>query len=193
MTTLVLCRHVEAGNDGQARALAEELSELLLDAVYTSPLERACETARAVAARHGLAPVEVDELREIDFGEADGLAFDEFPAALQRELLDRPARARFPGGETYAELQSRVCAALEGIVRRHTEQTIVVVSHAGPIRAALARWLMMDDEAIFRIDQGFGAVNVVDWVDGVPLVRLVNCAGPAGRITHGATRRSMRA
>ena len=180
MTRLVLCRHAEAGNAGQAAALADELSGLTFAAVYTSPLVRALETARAVAARHGLAALEVDELREIDFGQVDGLAFEELPAELREGLLHSPAKVRFPGGETYGELQRRVCDALDGLVAAHPEDTIDVVSHAGSIRAALARWLMMDDEAIFRIQQDYGAVNVVDWTGGVPLIRLVNSATPYG-------------
>jgi broad specificity phosphatase PhoE len=176
MTTLVLCRHAEEGNAEQARALAEELADLRLAAVYTSPLGRAVETARAVASPHELSPLVVSELREIEFGDVEGLSFDEFPTGLQQGLLQAPAEVRFPGGETYTELQHRVCAALDRIVGAHPDRAIVAVSHAGSIRAALAQWLRMDDHAIFRIDQRHASVNVVDWFDGVPLVRLMNGA-----------------
>jgi broad specificity phosphatase PhoE len=174
VTTLVLCRHAEAGNAEQARVLAASLALLSPAAVYTSPLARATETAAAIAALHGLTPVKVEGLREIDFGDADGLAFDELPHALQRGLLDEPARVRFPGGESYVELQERVCSALVRIVADHPDGTVVVVSHAGSIRAALADWLSMPGEASFRIEQRHASVNVVDWHDGVPTVRLVN-------------------
>jgi alpha-ribazole phosphatase len=180
MTTLVLCRHAEEGNAEQARALAEGLSGLTLAAVYTSPLGRAVETARGVASLHGLSPIEVNELREIEFGDAAGLSFDEFPTDLQQGLLQTAAEVRFPGGETFAELQHRVCGAVDRIVPAHPGRTLVVVSHAGSIRAALARWLKMDDEAIFRIDQRHASVNVVDWFDGAPFVRLVNGARLSG-------------
>jgi broad specificity phosphatase PhoE len=177
VTTLVLCRHAEAGNGEQARVLAASLAVLSPAAVYTSPLARAVETAVAIASLQGLTPVNVEGLREIDFGDADGLSFDELPHALQRGLLDEPASVRFPGGESYVELQERVCSALARIVADHPDRTIVVVSHAGSIRAALAGWLSMPGEASFRIDQRHAAVNVVDWRDGVPLVRLVNGTG----------------
>jgi broad specificity phosphatase PhoE len=177
VTTLVLCRHAEAGNAAQAHVLAASLAALAPAAVYTSPLARAVETAVAIAALHGLTPVKVDGLREIDFGEADGLAFDELPHALQRELLDEPASVKFPGGESYVELQERVCSALARIVADHPDRTVVVVSHVGSIRAALAAWLSIPGEASFRIDQRHAAVNVVDWHEGVPLVRLVNGTG----------------
>jgi broad specificity phosphatase PhoE len=116
-------------------------------------------------------------LHEIDFGEVDGVSFDDLPPALQDGLLNRPASVRFPGGETYLELQERVCAALEQIVAAHPGETVVVVSHAGAIRAALAHWLSVPGHASFRIDQRHAAVNVVVWHDGVPLVRLVNGTG----------------
>jgi broad specificity phosphatase PhoE len=170
MTTLVLCRHAEPGNEVQAAALAERLSEFELAAVYTSPIPRARETARAVVA----SPVEVDALREIDFGEVDGVAFDDLPAELREQLLREPTRVRFPGGESYADLQCRVCAALDEIVARHAGYTVAVITHAGAIRAALAEWLRVGDDAVFRIDQRYAAVNVVEWNDGIPLVRLVN-------------------
>ena len=96
MTRLVLCRHAEEGNAAQARELAAALAELPLRAVYTSPLRRAVFTADAVAAEHALVPVEVAELREIDFGEVDGLDLDEFPLPLRTELLSGPLSVRFP-------------------------------------------------------------------------------------------------
>lgn len=181
MTRLVLCRHAQAGDARQAESLAAALASLQLAAVYTSPLPRALSTARAVAAAHGVEPIALRDLREIDLGEVEGLAFDDFPAALRRGLLEEPLTVRFPGGETYDELRRRVTAALDRIVAAHPDDTLAVVSHAGAIRAALATWLGIADEAFFRIDQRFASVNVVDWIDGVPLVRLVN-----GTIADGA-------
>jgi broad specificity phosphatase PhoE len=178
LTRLILCRHAAERNVGESRALAAALAAVSLDAVYTSPLSRARITADAIAAEHALAPIEVSELREIELGTVEGFSFDEYPAELQAEFLNRPMSVRFPGGETYDELQERVSRALDEIVGSHPEGTVAAVSHAGPIRAALARWLGIVDEAVFRIDQRTGAVNVVDWVDGIPLIRLVNGTAP---------------
>jgi broad specificity phosphatase PhoE len=174
MTKLVLCRHAEPSNEDQARALVAELAQFALAAVYTSPLVRAADTARVVAEPHSLTPIELDALAEIDFGDADGLTFDDLPAELQEGLLRDPTTVGFPGGETYPELQQRVCAALDAIVANHAGDAVAVITHAGPIRAALARWLCMDGGAVFRIDQRFASVNIVEWLDGVPFVRLVN-------------------
>jgi broad specificity phosphatase PhoE len=178
VSRLILCRHAEEGNAPQARDLAAALAAVPLDAVYTSPLERAVSTAQVVAAEHDLVPIEVAELREIELGAVEGLAFEQYPAELRAELLNRPLSVRFPGGETYRELRDRVCPALEEIAAAHRDGAVTVVTHAGPIRAALAVWLGIADEAIFRLDQRLAAVNVVDWVDGVPLVRLLNGTRP---------------
>ena len=184
MTRLVLCRHAQAGDVREAESLAGALVPLALAAVYTSTLARALETARTVAAMHALEPIQVDDLREIDLGDVEGLAFDDFPAELRRGLLEEPLAVRFPGGETYEELRRRVTAALDRIVASHPGEVVAVVSHAGAIRAALATWLRIADEAFFRIDQRFASINVIDWSDGIPLVRLLN-----GTIVDGALRR----
>jgi ribonuclease H / adenosylcobalamin/alpha-ribazole phosphatase len=143
-----------------------------------SPLRRARVTAEAVAAEHELVPIVVHDLREIDRGDVEGLAFGEYPDEVRSELLARPLSVRFPGGETYAELHARVLRALEEIVAARADGTVAVVSHAGPIRAALAAWLGIAGEALFRIDQRTASVNVVDWAAGTPLIRLVNGIRP---------------
>jgi broad specificity phosphatase PhoE len=155
--------------------------------VYTSPLARAIETATPLAVAHGLEPIEVVDLRELDFGDVGGLRFDELSPELQRGLLDRPTEIAFPGGETYGELRTRVLAALAEIVARHPGASAAVVSHAGPIRAALATWLLMAVEGVFRLDQRHASVNIVDWHDGIPFIRLVNAEPPLdARFRSGA-------
>jgi broad specificity phosphatase PhoE len=169
---LVLCRHAETGNVAQADTLAQALAGHRVAAVYTSPLERAVETAQRIAA----GPIVVDDLREIELGDVAGLQFEQYPEDLQAALLASPASVVFPGGESYEQLRVRVVAALEQIVERHPDDAVAVVSHAGAIRAALATWLGIAPDASFRLDQSFAAVNVIDWTDSVPFVRLVNGA-----------------
>jgi phosphoserine phosphatase len=178
VTRLVLCRHAEVGNREEARDLAVSLAGIPFAAVYTSPLARALETAQAVAAAYGLVPIEVADLREIEFGAVEGVPFERYPAQLQAQLLGDPLSVRFPGGETYGELRTRVCRALDDVVGRHTDESVLVVTHAGSIRAALADWLGITGEAVFRIDQRTASVNVVDWVEDTPIVRLLNGTHP---------------
>ena len=128
----------EAGR-GQARALAERLADERIAAVYASPLLRACETAEIVAARLGLAVETVEGLREVDVGSWSGLTraeveerFPEGSAGGSRSTTaGRTARAtRSSGGACSASLRSSP--------RSHPGERVLVVSHGGPMRAAMA-------------------------------------------------------
>jgi broad specificity phosphatase PhoE len=176
MTRLVLCRHGEPcgafdpGLSARGRAQADLLAAALAGRVpvYTSPARRALETA----ARLGSEPVVEHDLRELDFGEAEGLRYEEAAERwpdLYDEWLQAPTRVSFPGGERFTDFRARVLAALNDVAA-----PAVVVTHAGVIRTALAHWLSIPDEAFFRIDQGYGRVTVVDWHEETPVVRVVN-------------------
>jgi broad specificity phosphatase PhoE len=154
-TTIVLVRHGETDWNRErrfqghadtplneaGRAQAAELAELLreerLSAVYTSPLRRANETAQIVAARLGLRASELDPLREIDVGDWQGLTVDEVRTRFP-ELAEVAWHAGWPKGETYDELAARVVPALYELARQHAGERVLGITHAGPIRAALA-------------------------------------------------------
>jgi broad specificity phosphatase PhoE len=154
-TTIVLVRHGETdwnrerrfqGHadtelNGSGRAQAAELADTLgdegLSAVYTSPLRRASETAGIVAARLGLDVRPLEALREIHVGDWEGLTIDEVKERYP-ESASADWRAGWPGGETYDELGARVLPALVGLADEHPNERILAVTHAGPVRAALA-------------------------------------------------------
>src|SRR5258706_9255556 len=124
---------------GQARALAMRLSSLHVDALYTSDLDRARETAQIVATATGLEPVLDAGLREVDVGDWRGLTRDEVsrrdPDGYRRWL---GGEAGWNGGETYAEMHARVVAAVERLVAASTGGRIAVISHGGAVRALAA-------------------------------------------------------
>jgi broad specificity phosphatase PhoE len=88
--------------------------------------------------------------------------------------METPTRVRFPGGESYSDLRLRALRALDRIRALH--ESSLVVTHGGIIRAALAEWLGMPDEAIFRLDMSYCGTTIVDWVEETPIVRLMNYA-----------------
>ena len=153
-TTIVLVRHGETDwnrerrfqghadttlNDvgrGQALELAAALRDEGLEAVYTSPLRRASETARIVADVLGLVARELTALREIDVGDWQGLTVDEIRARYP-ERSDVAWRSGWRNGETHEQLSDRVVPALLELGRRHPDERVLGVTHAGPIRAAL--------------------------------------------------------
>ena len=129
----------------QARALARRLAHVDLDAVVSSDLRRAADTAAEVARAQSLEAVELPSLREVDVGSWSGLTRDEaeqrFPAGFARW------QKGFPGwddGESYEEMTDRVLDAVLGISRAHEGGRTLVVSHGGPIRAIHAAALGLD-------------------------------------------------
>ena len=159
-----------------AAALAVELAAERPAAVYASPRLRARATATPLAARIG-ATVRVEEdLREIDFGDLEGLtpaeAADRYPAESRWMLA--PALAVFPGGESVVALWERAVSAAQAIAARHVGETVAVFSHGVVIRTILAEALAMPPDAMFRLDQSYGGISVVEWFDGNPFVRVVN-------------------
>jgi alpha-ribazole phosphatase len=172
-----------------ARHLARVLDSVPLAAVYASPRIRATLTATPLAAANGFSPTIVEALRELDFGDFEGRRYEDI-ARQQPELyaawMSAPTSIRFPGGESFADLRARALAATAAIRKRHSGQVVAVVSHGGVIRAVLADALEVPAEAIFRVDQSYGGISVVDWLGGTPIVRLVNGqATMAGRRRRG--------
>jgi probable phosphomutase (TIGR03848 family) len=159
LTTLVLVRHavteqtgplltgrnpgVDLSADGrnQAAALADRLADLPVAAVYASPMERTAQTAAVVAERHRLPVRDLPGALEADYGEWTGGKLTELAKTeLWKTVQRAPSRARFPGGESLAEMQTRIVGCLEDVVADHAGEMIVVVSHADPIKAAIAHY-----------------------------------------------------
>lgn len=165
----------------QAAQLGVDLAGVDLAAVYASPRQRAVATAAAIAEPHGLPVEPLDALRELDFGELEGRTYAEIErerSELFRQWMAAPTTVEFPGGESYPQLRSRVLAAFDELRQRHTGATVAAVAHGGSIRAALAGWLDVPDEAIFRLGVDYAGVSVVEWLGDTPVVRLLNGRGP---------------
>ena len=136
----------------QAKAVAGALPAT--DALYTSPLSRAHDTARAVAEDHGMEPVIHDDLKEIGFGEWESFTFEEImvrDAADLERLRNGEDIARGRTGETFLGVRARMNATLEGIAATHAEGTVAVVSHGGALRAFVTGLLDMHFRDRFRL------------------------------------------
>ena len=163
----------------QAVQLAGALSILPVAAVYSSPRQRAYQTALPIASRHGLTVQILEDLREVDFGLWEGLSRGEVIARSVQDaeyLLawERETALAPPGGESLDAMHRRVSAVVEKLVQAHPDQTIVLVSHVGPIKAVLCAALGVPVSAAFRIFLDPATISVVDWRQPYPVVRLLN-------------------
>jgi broad specificity phosphatase PhoE/ribonuclease HI len=163
----------------EAAAAAERAKALGVDVVVASPLRRTRETAEIVAGALGLPVVLDEDLVELDFGDLEGLTFDEarakHPLAARRFLDDVTVAA--PGGESIVDVSNRVARARRRILSQHAGRTVLVVSHVTPIKLLLAAGLGAGDEVVHRIFLDAAALSSIAWSsDGRSSVRLVNDA-----------------
>jgi probable phosphomutase (TIGR03848 family) len=180
-TKLVLVRHavteqtgpmltgrapgVDLSEDGrnQAKALGERLGDVPVGAVYASPIERTTQTAEAIAAHHALPVQALPGVIEADYGEwTGGKLADLAKTDLWKTVQRAPSRARFPDGESLAEMQSRMVTALEAVVADHPGEVVVVVSHADPIKAAIAHYTGLHLDLFQRLVVAPASVTVFE-------------------------------
>jgi probable phosphoglycerate mutase len=168
----------EAGRQ-QAERAAERLRELeRIDAVYTSPLERARETAAPIARAMGLRPRIERGLLECDFGEWTGVELKTLMKRPEWATVQRaPSTFTFPGGESFSGMQHRIVSTLERLRAQHPGGTIVCVSHADPIKAAVAHALGTHLDLFQRIVISTCAISVLAFTAGGPAVLAVNSTG----------------
>lgn len=138
----------------QAERASERLAGEKISAIYASDLSRAMDTARIIAAPHGLTPIPDCRLREVCFGDWEGLTVGEI--RLKYEILFSSYRKdsvtnRAPNGEKLETLQERVVATVEEIAFRHPDETVLIATHGGPIRAFICHALDADLLSFRRI------------------------------------------
>ena len=164
----------------QAAAAAKRLASAGIEVIVTSPLLRATRTAQEVAEVTG-APVVTDEgFRETDFGAWEGLTFADvrqrWPAEVKTWLADSSVPP--PGGESLAEVSTRVTEALHRVLASRQQQTILIVSHVTPIKTLVAAALLAPPAALYRMHLDVAALCEIDWyADGPAVLRSFNDTG----------------
>ncbi|MBI3637241.1 MAG: MSMEG_4193 family putative phosphomutase [Candidatus Rokubacteria bacterium] len=160
----------------QAEAAARRLAAVpRVAAVYASPLERARETAAPIARALRVAVRPERGLLELDIGAWTGQSLKRASRRPEWAIVQRhPSGFRFPGGESFLEMQTRVVSTLERLVARHPGQRIVAVSHADPIKAVLAHALGMHLDHFQRIAIAPGSISVIAYHREQPFVLTVN-------------------
>jgi probable phosphomutase (TIGR03848 family) len=196
-TTILLVRHGQTPTTGkllpgrakglhladegheQAAVVAERIGALgRVDAIYSSPLERAKETAAPIATARGLR-TQIDRgLYECDFGDWTGRDLKELMKLPEwRTVQSAPSTFRFPSGESFTEMQTRMVSTLDRLRLAHPGGTIVCVSHADTIKAAVAHALGTHIDLFQRIVISPASVTAISWHPGGPVVLAVNSTG----------------
>lgn len=171
--------HLAETGIAQAQAAADRIGALdRVDAVYASPLERTRETAAPIAAATGQKVQVAKGLLECDFGEWTGKKLSLLRKKPEWSTVqNRPSIFRFPGGESFAEMQLRIWNELERLVAAHPGQRVVAVSHADPIKAAVAMATGVHLDLFQRIVISPCSITPLLFTAGGPIVLAVNSTG----------------
>ena len=193
MTTFLLIRH--ADNDWAGHRLASwlpdvhlnqkgrdevvrltaKLKNVRIDAIYSSPLERARETAEPVAAQAGVPIRMCEAVGEVRFGDWTGRTLEDLAGdPLWQRFVAHRSTVRIPGGEHMLDLQIRMIEALEEMRCNHPGATVAVFSHGDPIRVVLMHLLGMPLDLIDRIEIGTASISVVTLDGESPHVVSIN-------------------
>jgi len=170
--------HLADQGHEQAKIAALRIAELKIDAVYSSPLERAKETAAPISQACGLKTKIERGLFECDFGDWTGKALKDLMKLPEWQTVQRaPSTFRFPNGESFIEMQTRMVSALDKLRQQHPGGTIVCVSHADTIKAAVAHAMGTHIDLFQRIVISPASVSAITWHPGGPIVLAVNSTG----------------
>jgi probable phosphoglycerate mutase len=172
----------------QAERVAARIAMLQTDkrrvaAVYASPLERTLETAAPIAKTLGLRVRRAKGLMECEFGDWTGAELKRLYKLPEWRAVQRnPSGFRFPGGESFTEMQTRITSAVDRMRVDHPGQTVVAVSHADPIKAAVAHAMGTHLDLFQRIVVSPCSVSAILYGNDGPIVLAVNSTGDLGAL-----------
>jgi len=167
--------HLNEKGRQQATLLAEILAKQPIGAVYSSPLERCCETAQPTAAACGLSVIIEEGVLEADYGEWQGGALDELAKQPTWQLVQyHPSSFQFPGGESMRAMQQRAVDALERMAQTHPDTVVAVFSHADIIRTCMAHYLGVPLDLFQRIQIGTASISALVFHNNRPAVLFMN-------------------
>ncbi len=161
----------------QVEQLRDRLAGEKIDLIYSSDLKRALTTAEAISTKHKADIIPCPELREINYGRLERLTFDEISRSypeIAQQLLDRSAELNFPGGERFAEFKERVAGFVSRLKTHASEQTILVMAHAGPLRLMICYLLGIDLWHWRQINIDLASLSIVNVYPEMAVISLLN-------------------
>jgi probable phosphoglycerate mutase len=168
--------HLNAMGLEQARTLSERLKHMPIAAVYSSPLERALETAAPLCNLIDQQCQSAEEFLELDFGHWTNATFQELAADPEFERFNTfRSLTRIPGGESMQEAQTRMISGLARLATKHPNEVVAVFSHSDMIKSAIAHYAGIHLDLFQRIEISPASVSVVEiFEDAVRLVTINN-------------------
>jgi len=149
----------------QAAKLAAHFKDVKVDAIYSSTLKRGAETAELIAAQHGLEVVAAPELNEVDFGQIEGITFEEacslFPEVTELWRCGS-TQLCFPMGETFTDFSARVNSFLERLKNHRDNETVMLVGHGGPYKVLLCSLLELPLEHYWQFRFDMASASIID-------------------------------
>jgi probable phosphoglycerate mutase len=156
--------HLNQRGQDQARALGEALKDVPIKAIYSSPLERAMETAGPIAVARKLQIIQEPDVLEADIGKWQGKSWKVLRLTKVWKIVQNsPSRFRFPDGESFPEIQTRIASALERITKKHNKPNdiVAVVFHSDPIKLAVSHFLGLPLDNFQRLGCDTGSVSAL--------------------------------
>jgi len=161
----------------QAERLSDRLAKEKIDAIYTSHLRRAWTTTEIIATRHQLDIVNCTELNEVNFGKIEGLTFDEV-SQLYPEVaklwVSQSLCLEFPDGENFDRFNSRVSKFLSRLDKHATEETVLIVAHAGPLRLLVCHLLGLELRHWRQLRLDLASLSIVETYSQGAILNLLN-------------------
>lgn len=161
----------------QAEKLRERLAVEKIDAVYSSDMERSLVTAEIIASSHQLAVITCAELREVNFGQLEGLTFGEI-SRLYPEVAklwaERSPKLKYPGGESLVKFNNRVSKFLNRLDKHTVGETILIVAHAGVLRTLVCQLLGIDLRRRWQIRLDLASLSILETHQQGAILSLLN-------------------
>lgn len=161
----------------QAELAGEYLKEVEIDAIYSSSLSRALETAGRIARFHNLKVQPLEGIIDMSFGNWEGHAHQEIKkndSETYRRWREEPHLVRLPGGEGLDDVRVRSMAALEEVIREHPGKALVLVSHRVVCKVLICAILGLDNSHFWQISQDPTAINLIHYRNGKYILSLMN-------------------
>ena len=161
----------------QMTTLRDRLMNDDLHAIFCSDLLRSKKGAEIIGSLHEAAPVACPEFREIHLGVWEGMTRDEIMESYPEEYnlrLQDLAYSHIQDGESFKDLQTRVMGKLSALLKEWKGKNILLLAHGGVNRVILFHALNLDLQLLPRIDQEYGCLNIIDYYDDGPVIKLVN-------------------